>query len=137
MNLTTRLAIVFAALLLSITAYAPPVAATPDPCKQYLQLAARVGWKPEQAKTLRRVLFRESRCLPWVHNKLDVNGGSYGLLQVNGYFCRSSRYWPDGYLQTHRILNTCERLFDPIVNLKAGLLIWNLNKSWQPWGIKP
>lgn len=105
-------------------------------CEQALQLALNVGWPAEEMATLARVLWRESRCsFGPVHNPDDPMGGSYGLLQINGFWCTPSTQWPIGWLQAKNIITDCDDLYSAEANLIAGLAIWR-NSSWHPWGIK-
>lgn len=105
-------------------------------CEQALQLALNVGWPAEEMATLARVLWRESRCsFGPVHNLDDPMGGSYGLLQINGFWCTPSTQWPIGWLQAKNIVTDCHDLYGAEANLIAGLAIWR-NSSWHPWGIK-
>ena len=105
-------------------------------CEQALQLALNVGWPAEEMATLARVLWRESRCsFGPVHNPDDPMGGSYGLLQINGFWCTPSTQWPIGWLQAKNIITDCHDLYGAEANLIAGLAIWR-NSSWHPWGIK-
>lgn len=108
-------------------------------CGEWRQLALAVGWPAEEWKTLSYVLHRESRCNIDSWNKTDTNGGSRGLMQVNGYWCKPNRWSPAGWLQDRGILKTCEDLFLPEVNLRAGLAIWMYGEAkhgcgWRgPW----
>lgn len=105
-------------------------------CEQALQIALDVGWPAEELATLARVLWRESRCTPGpVLNPDDPMGGSYGLLQINGFWCTPSTQWPIGWLQAKNIITDCHDLYGAEANLIAGLAIWR-NSSWHPWGIK-
>ena len=105
-------------------------------CEQALQLALDVGWPAEEMATLARVLWRESRCTPGpVHNPDDPMGGSYGLLQINGFWCTPSKTWPVGWLQAQGIITECDDLYGSETNLRAGLAIWR-NSVWHPWAIK-
>jgi soluble lytic murein transglycosylase-like protein len=75
-------------------------------------------------------MWRESRCKPHVHNIKDPNGGSRGLMQINGSWTR--------WLRSRGILSTAEDLFEPEVNLRASLAIHNYahgryQKGWNPW----
>ena len=107
-------------------------------CADVVNLAHSLGWKTEDLDELSYVIWRESRCLPDVHYDKDPNGGSYGLMQINGYWCEPSRYHPKGYLQAQGLLSSCDDLYIPAINLLAGLNIYlyssehNLN-GWQPW----
>lgn len=111
-----------------------PPAAHPE-CAEWLGLAVSVGWREVNLPMLERVIWKESRCLTDVHNPLDPNGGSYGLAQVNGFWCQGSRYYPDGYLQSLRILSRCDDLYEPVINLKAALAIFEYARGWSQWGL--
>ena len=105
-------------------------------CEQALQLALNVGWPAEEMATLARVLWRESRCTPGpVLNPDDPMGGSYGLTQINGFWCTPSKSWPVGWLQAKGIINDCEDLYGSETNLRAALAIWR-NSGWHPWAMK-
>ena len=127
---------------------APPVPPTPPTtlvsispnaqCSQWWELATESGWKYEDLARLDGLLWRESRCDPSQHNPSDPNGGSYGLMQVNGFWCLPSRYYPAGYLQTLGILQTCPDLYEPSVAFTAGLAIYSYSLEqngcgWKPW----
>jgi len=120
----------------------PTTVAEPVPedarCPQWWGVARDAGWAEEHLRSLDTAMWRESRCLPDQHNASDPNGGSYGLLQINGFWCLPSRYWPDGYLQAHGILGGCDDLYDPVTALSAGLAIYryaedNADCGWAPW----
>ena len=104
-------------------------------CEQALQMALDVGWPASEMARLANVLYRESRCTPGAFNATDPMGGSHGLMQINSFWCKRSTYWPTGWLQAHGLLETCDELYDPATNLRAGLAIWR-NSGWHPWGIK-
>ena len=110
-------------------------------CGEYHDLAISVGWTEAQWRKLSFVMNRESRCNTMSFNKTDPNGGSRGLIQINGYWCKKNRYSPNGWLQAQGILNTCEDLFNPEVNLRAGLAMWNYSQQrngcgWRPWATR-
>ncbi len=115
---------------------APDIPPMMDRCPQWQTIALEQGWPADEQllNTLDRVIYRESRCDPTQHNPDDPMGGSHGLTQLNGFWCRPTQYWPDGWLQTHDELATCDDLYDPATNLRAALLIWH-NSGWGPWGI--
>ena len=108
-------------------------------CGEWHDTALSVGWPEAEWPTLSRVMFRESRCSTDAHNKTDPISGSRGLLQINGYWCRPSRYSQNGWLQDKGILSNCDDLFEPVTNLKAGLAIWLYGEhkhgcGWRgPW----
>lgn len=107
-------------------------------CGEWRSLALSLGWPESEWPTLNKVMWRESRCQPTALNGRDPNGGSSGLLQINHYWCRPSRYTPNGWLQDQGVLKECADLFDPTTNLRAGIKIftYSLNKNsngWNPW----
>jgi len=112
----------------------PPVTTPATACAQALHLALSVGWPAKETPTLMRVLKRESRCLSKAHNKKDTVGQSYGLMQINSFWCTPSAYWPQGWLQAKGILTVCDELFDPRINLTAALAVWH-NSNWTPWNL--
>lgn len=112
----------------------PPVITPATACVQALNLALSVGWPATETPTLMRVLKRESNCTPTAFNPQDTSGGSYGYMQINGFWCTPSAYWPQGWLQAKGILTTCDALLDPKINLIAGLAVWH-NSNWSPWNL--
>ena len=112
----------------------PPVTTPATACAQALNLALSVGWPATETPTLLRVLKRESNCTPDAFNPRDTAGGSYGYMQINGFWCTPSAYWPQGWLQAKGILTVCDELFDPKVNLTAALAVWH-NSKWTPWNL--
>ena len=108
-------------------------------CPQWTEIATDIGWQKEDLEMLDYVLHQESRCIPNVHNKNDPNGGSYGLAQVNGFWCEPSKYWPKGYLQSFGVIKTCKQVLHPRANLASARLIWlyahrHSGNGWAPWG---
>lgn len=101
-------------------------------CPQWMGLALEVGWPSDQLPMLDRTLWKESRCNSDSFNGSDPMGGSYGLSQTNGFWCESTKYHPNGWLQGQDILYTCTDLFDPTTNLRAALAIWH-RSGWDPW----
>lgn len=107
-------------------------------CGQWWAIAKEAQFTDEMMPTLDVVLWRESRCDPAQHNEADPNGGSYGLMQINGFWCEPSRYYPLGYLQTAGVLNTCLDLHDPKINLHAAYALVEYSRSmglctWSQW----
>ena len=99
-------------------------------CEQALQIALNVGWPAKELARLAVVMWRESRCTPGpVLNPDDPYGGSYGLTQINGYWCK-----PNGFLQSKGIIKQCVELYGTETNLRAALAIWR-NSGWHPWGM--
>lgn len=126
----------------AFTAPYSPVTAPPVPttrpivkttnCAQVGVLAVAAGLPTTELATAIKVARRESRCWSDAHNKADTVGQSYGIWQLNDFWCRPSKYWPTGWLQAKGILDTCEQLLDPQINAAAMVAIWR-NSGWLPW----
>ena len=101
-------------------------------CDDALQLALNLGFPADQLGTLDLVMHRESRCLAHAHNLSDPMSGSYGLTQINGFWCLPNSQWPIGWLQEKGILEECSDLFNATIALRATLAIYN-NSGWEPW----
>jgi hypothetical protein len=102
-------------------------------CDDAVSLARQVGWPEDQLDTLAVVMLRESRCTSTAHNVNDPHGGSYGLTQINGFWCLPNASWPMGWLQVQGVgVTDCSELFIPEANLRAALAIYN-NSGWGPW----
>jgi hypothetical protein len=101
-------------------------------CGDVRSLAVSLGWPQNELATLMSVVEAESGCYPWAHNVGDPNGGSYGLMQINGFWCLPNRYYPLGYLQELGLLSNCDDLFNATVNLRAGLAVL-AQSGWHAW----
>jgi hypothetical protein len=120
-----------------VVASLPPTTTTTLPalvttCTQVATLALAEGLPPSELETALRVAVRESRCTSDAFNATDVKGGSRGIYQINGAWCVPNEYWPIGWLQAKGILQTCDDLYDPTINTRAMVAIWN-NSGWLPW----
>lgn len=107
-------------------------------CPQWAQIAIDVGWQEKDLAMLDQIMHRESRCYTAVHYSEDPNGGSYGLMQINAFWCKPSQLYPSGYLQAFGVLESCEQLFQPQINLLSARLIWLYSDrehgdGWLPW----
>ncbi len=96
--------------------------------EQFAALAVNLGWPVEEYETLVKVITRESNGIAIAHNENDPMSGSYGLMQINGFWCRGA----NSYLQNAGLLTSCEMLLDPQINLRAGLIIFT-RSGWSPW----
>ena len=101
-------------------------------CTQVASLALAEGLPPSELETALRVAVRESRCTSDAHNASDPNSGSYGIYQINGFWCLPNSNWPTGWLQAKSIVSTCADLYDPTTNTQAMVAIWR-NSGWLPW----
>jgi len=99
-------------------------------CEQFSALAINLGWPADQRTVLESVMVRESRCIPNAVNSKDPNGGSRGLMQINGF-------WTP-WLIDAGIITSAENLLQADVNLRAALAIYNYGVDkhgygWGPW----
>ena len=101
-------------------------------CPQWWQTAVDAGWRESLLPTLDYLMWRESRCDPTQHNTDDPNGGSRGLVQINGF-------WTP-WLASRGIVKRSEGLFGPYRNLRSALAIYNYaderhGNGFSPWGL--
>ena len=101
-----------------------PTTTVPKSCAQYVADAITAGWPADQAPMLARVMFRESRCTVLAFNSQDSNGGSRGLMQINGVH--------ETWLKEAGIITHLDDLFRPEVNIIAALHLWRM-VGWQAW----
>ena len=104
-------------------------------CEQVFDTAKAIGWPADQLGMLVAIAQRESRCQLDAFNPSDPNGGSYGIMQINGFWCQPSRYWPNGYLQAYGLLTKCTDLFDRETNLRGALAIYRYSNGWRAWSL--
>ena len=104
-------------------------------CEQVFDTAKAIGWPADQLGMLVAIAQRESRCQPNAFNATDPNGGSYGIMQINAFWCQPSRYWPNGYLQAYGLLTKCTDLFDRETNLRSALAIYRYSNGWRAWSV--
>ena len=104
-------------------------------CEQVFDTAKAIGWPVDQLGMVVAIAYRESRCQPDAYNAKDPNGGSYGTMQLNGFWCQPSRYWPNGYLQAHGLLSSCTDLYDRETNLRSALAIYRYSNCWRAWSL--
>ena len=109
----------------SSTLFIDPYSSAPE---QFAALAVNLGWPVEEYKTLVKVIKRESNGIAIAHNSKDPITGSYGLMQINGFWCKGA----NSFLQKAGLLTSCEMLLDPQINLRAGLIIYT-RSGWSPW----
>jgi soluble lytic murein transglycosylase-like protein len=99
-------------------------------CEQFSALAVNLGWPADQRTVLESVMARESGCTPNAFNIKDPNGGSRGLMQINGF-------WTP-WLTERGIITEAENLLHAETNLIAALAIYNYGVDkhgygWGPW----
>ena len=107
------------------TTAAPATTTTvPKGCLEYVADAISAGWPADQAPMLARVMFRESRCNPLAWNGQDSNGGSRGLMQINGTHAK--------WLREAGIITKLDDLFYPDVNIRAAVHLYRM-VGWSAW----
>ena len=114
----------------SSTIYIDPYSSA---CEQFSALAVNLGWPADQRTVLEAIIKRESNCRPNAINRKDPNGGSRGLMQINGFWHK--------WLIERDIINKPQDLLHADVNLRAGLAIYNYGVErygfgWGPWSTK-
>ena len=145
----------FGQAMADIYRYVPPVTTTTPvapvyrhgDCSWLPAVAMQAGWQVDQIKQLREIALRESGCCPARAggdivdkncNKISHDGSFHssdsGTMQLNG------THWKPDHPQYHGLvckqmkICTQEPLFDPLTNLKAARLLYEV-AGWQPWSI--
>lgn len=98
-------------------------------CSEWADTAVRAGFELDDLRTALQVMELESMCLP---GAIGDNGQSFGLMQINDFWCTPSHYWPRGYLQTKGLLDDCVQLLDPLTNLMIAAHIAT-HHGWENW----
>lgn len=113
-------------------------------CGQWWQTMSDAGWSDKDILKGDLIMFRESRCDTSQINSADPttigkHKGSFGLFQINLYWIKQTRWYPQGFLQTkmQRDLKPTD-LLDPEVNIAAALEIIKQNRAdggcgWSAW----
>ena len=109
------------------------------------QLAAEAGWPERTWKRLGQIILRESGGCPNRRGGDAVNQfceithvtewnhrSDTGLLQLNGVHWKQDHPQYAGLICKQMDICTQEPLLDPLTNLQAGLLLWQV-AGWQPW----
>ena len=111
---------------IALTPIATTTTAVPKGCAAYVADAISAGWPADQAPTIARVMFRESRCIPTAFNSQDSNNGSRGLMQINGVH----QTWliKEGYIKK------LDDLYLPDVNIRAALHLYGM-VGWSAWAL--
>ena len=107
----------------------------PNACQTVFDMARHVGWPENELTTVVAIAYRESRCNPTAFNATDPNGGSAGVMQINYFWCKPSKYFANGYLQAYGLISTCDDLFDLEDNLRSALNIYRYSNGWRAWSL--
>lgn len=119
-------------------------------CSWLPKLALQAGWQVEQIGKLKQIALRESGCCPnrvggdKVDKDCNITGVSEwshrsdsGLLQINGVHWKQDHKEYAGLVCKQMDICTQEPLLDPLTNLKAGKLLYDV-AGWLPWtALKP
>ena len=94
------------------------------------------GWPADREilETALGIMYRESRCQP------DADSGpDHGLFQINRFWS-SDRSNPPNWLAAQGIAANHDALFDPRINIRAALAIYNYScerngadRCFAPW----
>jgi len=107
----------------------------PDACQTVFDMARHVGWPEHELTQLVAIAYRESRCNPTAFNATDPNGGSNGVMQINQFWCKPSKYFANGYLQAYGLIRGCDDLFELEANLRSALAIYRYSNGWRAWSL--
>jgi len=113
-------------------------------CGQWWQTMDDAGWSNADIVKGDAIMFRESRCDSSQINSADPttigkHKGSFGLYQINLYWIKQTRWYPQGFLQTKLERNLVPTdLLIPEVNIAAALQIIKQNRAdggcgWSAW----
>jgi hypothetical protein len=86
--------------------------------------ALRAGWHPDELPWLRCVINRESGGNPAAYNRHDPNGGSRGLVGINGAH--------NSWLRKAGIIKFPGDLYRPYINLRAARVLYKIAGK-DPW----
>jgi hypothetical protein len=123
------------------TTTVPPTTTTTLPaipvdhvCYDWLPAMLEAGWPtdPDILATALTIMWRESRCTPTADS-----GPDHGLMQINRYWCKPSRYTANGWLQDRGLVTDCDSLFDPATNLRSALAIYHYSLDRNGDGFLP
>lgn len=99
-------------------------------CAEYAPEALTAGFTPDELPIILTILELESMCFPHV---IGDNGDSYGLAQIHApSWCKPNRYNPDGYLRARGLIDSCDELLNPRINLQAAWWVY-VEGGWKMW----
>lgn len=111
------------------------------------RLALQAGWEEHQLKRLGHIILRESGGCPYraggdvVDKECNVvkvsewnHRSDTGLLQINGVHWKRDHAQYHGLVCKQMKVCTQEELMDPLTNLRAGRLLFEV-AGWSPWDV--
>jgi hypothetical protein len=124
----------------SSTVYPHPVEALPAPtttvpysgpgCTEYAPEALAAGFTAAELPVILTIIELESMCLPHV---IGDNGASFGLSQIHApSWCQPNRWNPEGYLRARGLIEACDELLNPSINLQAAWWVY-VEGGWEQW----
>ena len=118
------------------TAYVPALVAPEHVCEEWAPMMLEEGWPADREilETALTIMWRESRCQP------DADSGpDHGLFQINRFWS-SDKSNPPNWLAAQGIAQNHDELFDPRINIRAALAIYNYScnrngadRCFAPW----
>lgn len=111
-------------------------------CTQFYNISNMVADSKAMLSKVDYIMHRESKCNELAFNPDDPMGGSFGLFQINGFWCKPNQFTKQGYLQDVGVLTKCKDLYNPIISAKAFMAIYNYadrryGDGFGPWGGEP
>lgn len=123
----------------SSTVYPHPVEALPVPttvpysgpgCAEYAPEALAAGFTASELPLILTIIELESMCLPHV---IGDAGASFGLSQIHApSWCHPNRWNPEGYLRARGLIDACDELLNPSINLQAAWWVY-VEGGWEQW----
>lgn len=107
-----------------------PEAYTGPGCAEYAPEALAAGFTPDELPIILTIVELESMCLPHV---IGDAGASFGLSQIHApSWCHPNRWNPQGYLRARGLIDACDELLNPAINLQAAWWVY-IEGGWGQW----
>lgn len=110
-------------------------ASSEQECAEWIPTALQAGWPPHLIDRLTRVMYRESRCIPWACSTPDRPDlrrcRDWGLMQINDYS------WKTTIRQQGLDMPA---MWDSYENLRFAWWLYNYSVEttgcgWTPWSL--
>lgn len=99
-------------------------------CTEYATEALTAGFTTDELPIILTIIELESMCLPHV---IGDQGASYGLAQIHApSWCHPNRWNPTGYLRARGVIDACDELLNPTMNLQAAWWVY-VEGGWKQW----
>lgn len=115
------------------TTWAPALVGPDTVCAEWAPMMLEEGWPKDREilETALAIMYRESRCTPTADS-----GPDHGLFQINRFWI-SAESNPPYWLAAKGIAQTHDDLFDPRINIRAALAIYNYSVERNGDGFLP